>query len=104
VLRIGDVERFFWDRVAWSPDGRRLAFTGEAGFGRKEMDIWTVEADGERLRRATRTGDALWPVWAPDGRSIVYARLEDPGATRTDPSTTCRRSGRSIPTARIAGG
>jgi Tol biopolymer transport system component len=41
-----------------------------------------VDADGGRLRRATRTGDALWPVWAPDGRSIVYARLED---LRRDP-------------------
>jgi Tol biopolymer transport system component len=78
VLRIGDVKRFFVDRVAWSPDGRRLAFTGEAGLGYREMDVWTVDADGGRLRRVTRTGDALWPVWAPDGRSIVYARLEDP--------------------------
>jgi hypothetical protein len=31
-LQIGDVRRFFLDRVAWSPDGRRLAFTGESGL------------------------------------------------------------------------
>jgi Tol biopolymer transport system component len=77
-LRIADVRRFFVDRVAWSPDGRRLAFTGESGLGYTETDVWTVTSDGGRLRRGTRTGDALWPVWAPDGRSIVYARLEDP--------------------------
>jgi Tol biopolymer transport system component len=77
-LGLGDVRRFFVDRVAWSPDGRRLAFTGESGLGYRQIDVWTVDGDGGRLRRATRTGDALWPVWAPDGRSIVYARLEDP--------------------------
>jgi Tol biopolymer transport system component len=76
LLRIGDVRRFFVDRVAWSPDGRRLAFTGESGLGFREMDVWTVDGDGGDLRRVTRSGDALWPVWAPDGRSIVYARLE----------------------------
>jgi len=79
LLGIGDVRRFFLDRVAWSPDGRRLAFTGESGLGYRQINIWTVDADGGGLRRATRTGDALWPLWAPDGRSIVYARLEDPG-------------------------
>jgi TolB protein len=77
LVRTGDVRRFFVDRVAWSPDWRRLAFTGEAGLGYREIDIWTVDGDGGGLRRATRTGDALWPVWAPDGRSIVYARVPD---------------------------
>jgi hypothetical protein len=77
LLGIGDVRRFFLDRVAWSPGGRRLAFTGESGLGYRQINIWTVDADSGGLRRVTRTGDALWPVWAPDGRSIVYARLED---------------------------
>lgn len=77
LLRIGDVRRFFVDRIAWSPDGRRLAFTGESGLGYREMDVWTVDVDGGDVRRVTRSGDALWPVWAPDGRSIVYARVED---------------------------
>ena len=44
MLQIGDVERFFLDRVAWSPDGRRLAFTGEAGLGHTE--IRTVSTQG----------------------------------------------------------
>jgi dipeptidyl aminopeptidase/acylaminoacyl peptidase len=77
LLRIGDVRRFFVDRVAWSPDGRRLAFTGESGLGYRELDVWRLDGDGGGLRRLTRSGDALWPVWAPDGRSIVYARLAD---------------------------
>jgi Tol biopolymer transport system component len=77
LLGTGDVRRFFVDRVAWSPDGRRLAFTGESGLGYREIDVWTVDGDEGGVRRVTRTGDALWPVWAPDGRSIVYARGED---------------------------
>jgi Tol biopolymer transport system component len=81
-VRIGDVRRFFVDRVAWSPDGRRLAFTGESGLGYRQINVWTVDGDGGGLHRATRTGDALWPVWAPDGQAIAYARLEDPGRNR----------------------
>jgi Tol biopolymer transport system component len=77
LLRIGDVRRFFVDRAAWSPDGRRLAFTGESGLGYRQIDVWTVDVEGGGVRRVTRSGDALWPVWAPDGRSIVYARVRD---------------------------
>jgi Tol biopolymer transport system component len=84
-FQLGDVRRFFVDRVAWSPDGRRLAFTGESGLGYTKIDIWTVDSNGRGLRRATRTGDALWPVWAPDGRSIVYARLEATNHNREGP-------------------
>jgi Tol biopolymer transport system component len=76
-LELKTVERWFLDRVSWSPDGRRLAFTGVPGGYTTSRDIWTIDADGGRARRLTRTEDALWPVWAPDGRSIVYARLEN---------------------------
>jgi WD40-like Beta Propeller Repeat len=78
LIEIGDVRRFFLDRVAWSPDGQRLAFTGESGLGYREMDVWTVDADGGGLRRATRTGGCALACLGADGRSIVYARLEDP--------------------------
>ena len=61
--------------VAWSPDGRMLAFVGmQAGLG----DVYLVNADGSGLRRLTRTrGDrfATLPVWSPDGRRIAFARL-----------------------------
>ena len=88
AVRLGALERWFLDRVSWSPDGRRLAFTaGAAGLHTRE-DIWTIDPDGGRPRRITRTEDAFWPVWAPDGRSIVYARLEEPRRSPDAPHDT----------------
>jgi Tol biopolymer transport system component len=46
VLRAGRVKRFFLDRVSWSPDGPRLAFTGESGLRYGDRDIWTVDVGG----------------------------------------------------------
>ncbi len=59
---------------AWSPDGRRIAFTdtSAAGWG----DVAVMRADGSRLTRLT---DPPWeiidtyPTWTPDG-SIVFVR------------------------------
>jgi hypothetical protein len=99
LLGIGEVKRFFLDRVAWSPDGRRLAFTGESGLGYGRINIWTVDADGGSLRRVTRTGDALSPAWAQTAaRSSVRGSMIS-GVTRTGCSTTRPRCGQSIPTA-----
>ena len=60
--------------VAWSPDGRMLAFVGmQAGLG----DIYVVNVDGSGLRRLTHTRGnrfAILPVWSPDGRRIAFAR------------------------------
>lgn len=65
--------------LAWSPDGKWLAFTGVLGRRAKgaapASDLFVVRADGSGLHRLTRTGSAADPVWSPDGRTIVFAEL-----------------------------
>jgi serine/threonine protein kinase len=58
-----------------SPDGGRVAFvSGAAGHS----DIWTQATDGSDLRQLTNDEAAdAWPVWSPDGRSIVFNSLRD---------------------------
>jgi Tol biopolymer transport system component len=54
---------------SWSPDGRRIAFTGN--LGRTVVDV--VNADGTARRRLTpRSGDDALPAWSPDGRTIAF--------------------------------
>ncbi|HEX2240304.1 MAG TPA: hypothetical protein VHJ82_04090 [Actinomycetota bacterium] len=54
---------------AWSPNGRRLAFSSDAaGF---EHRIWSARVDGsERRRLTTLVGQD--PAWSPDGSEIVF--------------------------------
>jgi eukaryotic-like serine/threonine-protein kinase len=53
-----------------SPDGTRVAFVSFAGGA---SDIWTQNVDGSDLRQLTNDAAAdSWPVWSPDGHSIVY--------------------------------
>jgi Tol biopolymer transport system component len=66
------------ERLAWSPDGHWLAFTGEVGSQAKRVeqattDLFVVRADGSDLHRLTHTGSATEPTWSPDGRMIVFA-------------------------------
>jgi TolB protein len=45
--------------LAWSPDGRKIAFVGD-------HEIWVVNADGSGLHPLTRTRRANWePSWSP---------------------------------------
>src|SRR6266545_1324818 len=53
---------------AWSPDGKKIAFTGN--LGRTVVDL--MNADGSERRRLTpRHGDDAMPAWSPDGRTIA---------------------------------
>ena len=55
---------------AWSPDGRRLAFTSNRAGA---YDIYVACADGTRATKLTTgTVDKRYPVWSPDGRRIAY--------------------------------
>ena len=62
-------------RASWSPNGRSLAFTGTE-LDAARTDVYIVGVDGGRARQVTHTGDAVAPVWSPDGRRIVFARRE----------------------------
>jgi hypothetical protein len=81
---------------AWSPDGIRLAFSGQTGFNdlagrRSNLDIYVVNADGTGLRRLTyaRAGDSS-PAWSagPGGGRIAFTRnragREDVNTMRPD--------------------
>jgi Tol biopolymer transport system component len=64
---------------AWSPDGRRLAYTSNADG---QFDIFVINADGSGRRQLTNSpGDDYDPSWSPDGRRIAYVthRKDGPG-------------------------
>jgi imidazolonepropionase-like amidohydrolase/Tol biopolymer transport system component len=50
----------------WSPDGKRIAFTSDAGGG---DNLWVMDRDGANARAVTKETFRLLnsPAWSPDG-------------------------------------
>jgi TolB protein len=70
-LSVGSVDE---TRPAWSPDGRRVAFSSAR---RGSQDIWVVNPDGQELVRLTEAnGSETSPAWSPDGRGLAYVSTE----------------------------
>lgn len=64
---------------AWSPDGRRLAFTRNEDTGESTLfthdDVFVMGSDGGDVRQLTpdKDGRSLsQPTWSPDGRQLAY--------------------------------
>src|SRR5688500_1222905 len=59
--------------TAWSPDGRRIAFTRYRGGEGEARGIWVMGRTGKAERRLVRNGSR--PAWSPDGKRIAYGRV-----------------------------
>ena len=60
---------------AFSPDGRRIAFSHDMSG---QLELYLINADGTgflQLTKADGTGK-LFARWSPDGKSIVFARFD----------------------------
>jgi TolB protein len=63
-------------KVAWSPDGSRIAFDATAPTG--DTDIYVIDATGGIPTRLTRApGLDRYPTWTPDGRRIAFTSDRD---------------------------
>ena len=81
IDEVGQLDYF----PAWSPDGRRIAFTrklpASAADQASSAVIAVMDADGSNLRLLTDPkGTAMFAAWSPDGTRIALERVPAPGA------------------------
>lgn len=64
-----------WNRMAWSPDGRWLAFNGAQDGPSSDLYLYSV-ANGSTTRLTDGPTESVSPVWSPDGQRIVHGAVE----------------------------
>jgi dipeptidyl aminopeptidase/acylaminoacyl peptidase len=78
--------------VAWSPDGKRLAFLSDAENS-AQSQLYVADAEGGRARKLTSlTGALAGPSWSPDGKTLGILFTENvgrvPGPVEAIPAET----------------
>lgn len=69
----------FAEEIAWSPDGKRIAFPDlEIIDGLMQEHIWVIDVESSEKEKLTSyNGINAWPAWSPDGERIKYLQSED---------------------------
>jgi hypothetical protein len=78
VTPINDQPRGYED-LHLSPDGRQVVMTIEEPGADSPAHVWLADTARRTLARLTFEGFSRDPVWAPDGRSVVYGSKRGPG-------------------------
>lgn len=78
VISSGSAERTLgapapFQSPAWSPNGKRIAFSGYDESDR--LRIFIAAADGSGRRALPGTQKGVNPVFSPDGRTLAFARI-----------------------------
>ena len=75
------------DDPQYSANGRQIVYTRaiRVRAGAIELGVWVMDADGGRPHQLTQssgstTSEDHEPAWSPDGKSIVFTRLNDTAA------------------------
>ena len=67
--------------AAWSPDGRKIAFTARReGDDASQVYVLDLAQGGEAQRMTTLSTGASAPHWRPDGQAILFTSMVYPGA------------------------
>src|SRR5579871_529735 len=67
--------------IAWSPDGRSLAFLSDAG-GNHQLDLYVATLGSSGVFSSSRkvttkaNGQLAHPIWSPDGKRIAMLYVE----------------------------
>ncbi|HEX7639489.1 MAG TPA: S41 family peptidase, partial [Burkholderiaceae bacterium] len=61
------------DHPAWSPDGRTVAYTTDAGGAAQQVAIRPALGGPETVLTHFRTGYLYGPVFSPDGRTLAFS-------------------------------
>lgn len=71
--------------VAWSPDGRQIAFSARReGDEASQIYILDVANGGEAVRVTSLSTGARGPQWRPDGKALAFVSTVYPGAADDD--------------------
>jgi len=60
------------DHPVWSPDGRWIAYTTDAG-GRQEIAIRPAEGGAEKILTSFTEGYFYGPIFSPDGKMLAFS-------------------------------
>ncbi len=78
AVLLADPNLVHYEQLAWSPDGRRLAFVGTlADSLDRSSEIFVVDADGSNLVQLTQNEvDDDSPAWSPDSTQIAFRQAD----------------------------